>query len=177
MMVPPIRGGTPTVDSGARSPSAAAMRTSTAMSHAVSNAAIRARMGKGLSPVSMNGASAQQAGRFAAARARLENLAEGARPETCSEPPPRRDTSRHFSRHRSEVGALPKRETPKFSCSSTFPTGHVRSEEHTSELQLQSNLVCRLLLEKKKNIYKQDESADTVIIVHRRQFSRVRGND
>src|SRR2546427_3393792 len=28
--------------------------------------------------------------------------------------------------------------------------GH-RSEEHTSELQSQSNLVCRLLLEKKKN--------------------------
>src|SRR2546430_10104796 len=28
---------------------------------------------------------------------------------------------------------------------------HVRSEEHTSELQSQSNLVCRLLLEKKNN--------------------------
>src|SRR5688572_31589386 len=28
--------------------------------------------------------------------------------------------------------------------------GHARSEEHTSELQSQSNLVCRLLLEKKK---------------------------
>src|SRR5205085_11293356 len=28
--------------------------------------------------------------------------------------------------------------------------GRVRSEEHTSELQSQSNLVCRLLLEKKK---------------------------
>src|SRR2546430_12162748 len=28
----------------------------------------------------------------------------------------------------------------------------VRSEEHTSELQSQSNLVCRLLLEKKKQI-------------------------
>src|SRR2546427_3873847 len=28
--------------------------------------------------------------------------------------------------------------------------GHDRSEEHTSELQSQSNLVCRLLLEKKK---------------------------
>src|SRR5438270_9559261 len=28
--------------------------------------------------------------------------------------------------------------------------GIVRSEEHTSELQSQSNLVCRLLLEKKK---------------------------
>src|SRR2546430_11424391 len=27
---------------------------------------------------------------------------------------------------------------------------HIRSEEHTSELQSQSNLVCRLLLEKKK---------------------------
>src|SRR5215211_8111965 len=28
---------------------------------------------------------------------------------------------------------------------------HVRSEEHTSELQSHSDLVCRLLLEKKKN--------------------------
>src|SRR6266567_9421256 len=28
--------------------------------------------------------------------------------------------------------------------------GSLRSEEHTSELQSQSNLVCRLLLEKKK---------------------------
>src|SRR2546430_10154467 len=35
-----------------------------------------------------------------------------------------------------------------------------RSEEHTSELQSQSNLVCRLLLEKKKNI--------TVVIMPRR---------
>src|SRR2546430_9341073 len=33
------------------------------------------------------------------------------------------------------------------------PDSHVvRSEEHTSELQSQSNLVCRLLLEKKKTI-------------------------
>src|SRR2546430_8878005 len=30
----------------------------------------------------------------------------------------------------------------------------LRSEEHTSELQSQSNLVCRLLLEKKKNKHK-----------------------
>src|SRR5688572_31084903 len=30
------------------------------------------------------------------------------------------------------------------------PSGIRRSEEHTSELQSQSNLVCRLLLEKKK---------------------------
>src|SRR5256886_12904155 len=32
-----------------------------------------------------------------------------------------------------------------------FQMDGVRSEEHTSELQSQSNLVCRLLLEKKKN--------------------------
>src|SRR2546430_12388284 len=30
-------------------------------------------------------------------------------------------------------------------------SGSTRSEEHTSELQSQSNLVCRLLLEKKKH--------------------------
>src|SRR5205085_7334699 len=33
-----------------------------------------------------------------------------------------------------------------------YRTGRVRSEEHTSELQSQSNLVCRLLLEKKKHM-------------------------
>src|SRR2546430_7323558 len=33
-----------------------------------------------------------------------------------------------------------------------------RSEEHTSELQSQSNLVCRLLLEKKKKTKKQDDT-------------------
>src|SRR2546430_7455569 len=32
-----------------------------------------------------------------------------------------------------------------------FKSDLSRSEEHTSELQSQSNLVCRLLLEKKKN--------------------------
>src|SRR2546430_10443460 len=45
------------------------------------------------------------------------------------------------------------------SAASNFSSGHGsisrktgnRSEEHTSELQSQSNLVCRLLLEKKKN--------------------------
>src|SRR2546427_4231999 len=31
-------------------------------------------------------------------------------------------------------------------------TSALRSEEHTSELQSQSNLVCRLLLEKKKRV-------------------------
>src|SRR2546430_7468765 len=39
-------------------------------------------------------------------------------------------------------------------CSATIGTPRratLRSEEHTSELQSQSNLVCRLLLEKKKH--------------------------
>src|SRR2546427_6482545 len=40
-----------------------------------------------------------------------------------------------------------------FSAMSPLHFGHARSEEHTSELQSQSNLVCRLLLEKKKNAY------------------------
>src|SRR5688572_31077819 len=34
-------------------------------------------------------------------------------------------------------------------------TSDARSEEHTSELQSQSNLVCRLLLEKKKKTQKE----------------------
>src|SRR2546427_2791810 len=43
--------------------------------------------------------------------------------------------------------------------------GIARSEEHTSELQSQSNLVCRLLLEKKKktnknNVYRQKNSIE-----------------
>src|SRR2546427_4806022 len=37
--------------------------------------------------------------------------------------------------------------------------GHQQMEEHTSELQSQSNLVCRLLLEKKKKGNPKDISA------------------
>src|SRR2546430_5265183 len=37
-----------------------------------------------------------------------------------------------------------------------------RSEEHTSELQSQSNLVCRLLLEKKKNNDTQRPTSQSV---------------
>src|SRR5256886_9466843 len=40
----------------------------------------------------------------------------------------------------------------------------LRSEEHTSELQSQSNLVCRLLLEKKKK--KQLQHRETVLGAH-----------
>src|SRR5688572_32594298 len=38
-----------------------------------------------------------------------------------------------------------------------------RSEEHTSELQSQSNLVCRLLLEKKKKIKEKIVSLETTL--------------
>src|SRR2546430_5208715 len=38
--------------------------------------------------------------------------------------------------------------------------GDLRSEEHTSELQSQSNLVCRLLLEKKKDSTKESGTQD-----------------
>src|SRR5207302_9046883 len=37
-----------------------------------------------------------------------------------------------------------------------LPVNNPRSEEHTSELQSRENLVCRLLLEKKKKIKKQN---------------------
>src|SRR2546430_10200105 len=40
----------------------------------------------------------------------------------------------------------------------------LRSEEHTSELQSQSNLVCRLLLEKKKKKHRQFLTFNTGIV-------------
>src|SRR2546430_5392244 len=43
------------------------------------------------------------------------------------------------------------------------PFGSYRSEEHTSELQSQSNLVCRLLLEKKK---KQQTRSSTRLVMN-----------
>src|SRR2546427_6128194 len=49
-----------------------------------------------------------------------------------------------------------------------------RSEEHTSELQSQSNLVCRLLLEKKK---KQRQATRTWIRVWTRTCSTLTGDE
>src|SRR5256885_6907784 len=51
---------------------------------------------------------------------------------------------RHIAHH-TDVRALGEDALPPFE--------HDRSEEHTSELQSPCNLVCRLLLEKKKNNY------------------------
>src|SRR2546430_6747530 len=47
--------------------------------------------------------------------------------------------------------------------------GDDRSEEHTSELQSQSNLVCRLLLEKKKHKKTPTARAD----LHRNLLARI----
>src|SRR3990167_4160822 len=70
-----------------------------------------------------------------------------------------------------EIWGFPKFVTPiefelrgnQFSCSVENPDSGTplmtlagRSEEHTSELQSQSNLVCRLLLEKKKHTIRYD---------------------
>src|SRR5688572_32408291 len=58
------------------------------------------------------------------------------------------------------VGGIPLHRPGAAALSRPAPLWH-RSEEHTSELQSQSNLVCRLLLEKKK---KQINS--TIINLH-----------
>src|SRR2546430_8585731 len=47
-------------------------------------------------------------------------------------------------------GPSRSRSAPRSSSSTATRSERLRSEEHTSELQSQSNLVCRLLLEKKK---------------------------
>src|SRR2546430_7446471 len=54
---------------------------------------------------------------------------------------PRSALRRGRLRHRGRADAAPRAASP-------------RSEEHTSELQSQSNLVCRLLLEKKKKKFR-----------------------
>src|SRR5690606_40895205 len=48
-----------------------------------------------------------------------------------------------------------------YSTSMPFSARKIRSEEHTSELQSRENLVCRLLLEKKKNSTRRKHRAIT----------------
>src|SRR5256885_5068449 len=65
--------------------------------------------------------------------------------------PPRRrgGAARFISDVVVELGFVPK-EKVDAAVEEGRATGHSRSEEHTSELQSPCNLVCRLLLEKKK---------------------------
>src|SRR5438270_9002872 len=75
-------------------------------------------------------------------------------------PPPRSTLFPYTTLFRSRRGRRrSRRSLPRAACAAPAPTpgrcpslfgAGARSEEHTSELQSQSNLVCRLLLEKKK---------------------------
>src|SRR5688572_32072061 len=67
--------------------------------------------------------------------------------------------------HSTSTGAPPRPVSRcPFRTNPTFPLApcsrESRSEEHTSELQSQSNLVCRLLLEKKKK-HKNNKNRET----------------
>src|SRR2546427_1710862 len=72
--------------------------------------------------------------------------------------PPRSTLFPYTTLFRSQAGGLHRgaaragrvRPHRRADCEAGDPAAHPRSEEHTSELQSQSNLVCRLLLEKKK---------------------------
>src|SRR5688572_31265551 len=63
--------------------------------------------------------------------------------------PRRRATSMGFAKRYASRDAIPERVVDLYN--------ETRSEEHTSELQSQSNLVCRLLLEKKKKCERMHE--------------------
>src|SRR2546427_7065403 len=69
----------------------------------------------------------------------------------------------HRSPHPADRAAHPRRQA---SCHRSYrtvfhhPEVRLRSEEHTSELQSQSNLVCRLLLEKKKRQHHEHVTLD-----------------
>src|SRR5206468_12212932 len=66
--------------------------------------------------------------------------------------PPRSTLFPYTTLFRSPMGWAPSRpRTPSRADLASRPAGAHRSEEHTSELQSRSDLVCRLLLEKKKN--------------------------
>src|SRR2546430_3938078 len=51
---------------------------------------------------------------------------------------------------------------PRLVATARCARSRLRSEEHTSELQSQSNLVCRLLLEKKKKKKKKRPTRNTL---------------
>src|SRR5690625_6659153 len=57
-------------------------------------------------------------------------------------------------------------EKSRSSSSSSPPSPTLRSEEHTSELQSRGHLVCRLLLEKKKETGLQDDESTPYDIRH-----------
>src|SRR5688572_24902334 len=88
-------------------------------------------------------------------------------PISAGSPPPARAATPGEPRSACAAPARPRR--PGF----PLPPPAARSEEHTSELQSQSNLVCRLLLEKKKSSrpihrFAAELNGTTCDITHRR---------
>src|SRR2546427_4482086 len=91
--------------------------------------------------------------------------------------PPRSTLFPYTTLFRSTRSPGPARQKPRPSdvrveagsnAQSTAETQPARSEEHTSELQSQSNLVCRLLLEKKKKtLIRPDTNAQPTHSTHR----------
>src|ERR1041385_9461388 len=69
----------------------------------------------------------------------------------------RRPRSTHFPYTTLFRSSLDRAPRPGCSRASRHP-GAIRSEEHTSELQSRLHLVCRLLLEKKKNTKHKHET-------------------
>src|SRR2546430_10312700 len=65
----------------------------------------------------------------------------------------RKNVAKHLGRARSKSSSKTCASLPACCASRPASRRWRRSEEHTSELQSQSNLVCRLLLEKKKTKY------------------------
>src|SRR2546426_4630777 len=88
--------------------------------------------------------------------------------------PPRSTLFPYTTLFRSVLGHLPQQEVA-VAADAHEPVGPQqqppmkaldRSEEHTSELQSPCNLVCRLLLEKKKNKNKRDPFILLALAVH-----------
>src|SRR5205085_8594215 len=61
------------------------------------------------------------------------------------------------------IRSVPSKTTSPASIRPGGAMSRMRSEEHTSELQSQSNLVCRLLLEKKKKNKEIDRNHDNSV--------------
>src|SRR5438093_7637486 len=68
----------------------------------------------------------------------------------------RRSSRRSLARSRGSTRRKrPPRRRPRSTCTDAGVFSWLRSEEHTSELQSLTNLVCRLLLEKKKHRHEE----------------------
>src|SRR5256885_13029039 len=94
--------------------------------------------------------------------------------------PPRSTLFPYTTLFRSHLHCRP---SPWFSCSAIrtpsvsppLPISSSRSEEHTSELQSPCNLVCRLLLEKKKRMLRSlatrvAQLSDTLVSNHQTEY-------